>query len=683
MDGTGSLQSNVKAPKSTIFMFNFRRIAEKLLRGLRKSPRVIFVRGLQEVHLAALDSLGGWKRIDQNARNRWTTKSAERLQRTNPFAIFAPDCVAAFHEVVSSGALDASRLRSAAAQIAAREFEILGAPIPRTGPWPWRTDWRFGHEWPIAPASSFNHFEARTEPYDVKFPWELGRLQFLVPLLQGAVLDPRTNFIEQAIAILSDWSRDNPYGCSVNWSPMEASMRTIALVMALDMARAAGASAQQQADLLYEIDRNAAFVWRTIEDTDVRGNHYTANLAALLVAGAAIAPLHKQAGRWFRYASARIEPEIVLQYLPDGVNFEKSTYYHRLVTDLFLLMAPLAIRRGGTLGDAARDRLVRACDFVRSYMRPDGTAPVIGDSDDAIVFAMDYLPPHDHRSTLAIGDALLLAHRDDAIPLLPSAVWLFGSSVLSMSKTQRQTQSTWFADGAYAAIHDGTNYFFADLGEVGLAGRGGHGHNDILSFELSVDGVAVIVDPGSYIYTGDFAARDRFRTTAAHNGLMVDGIEIARLGPEPFRISGDAKPAPASMKQKDGAWEIAGGHTGYRRLPDPVVHHRVFRMESALPRLMVEDRLESTGPHKAERFIHFAPGTKIELGEGRASIVINRIRVALRWNGETVAEILSGEVSMSYGQKCPAPVLRLGNAFDGTQMLTLQIERDNAHPLEK
>jgi len=62
-----------------------------------------------------------------------------------------------------------------------------------------------------------------------------------------------------------------------------------------------------------------------------------------------------------------------------------------------------------------------------------------------------------------------------------------------------------------------------DVGEFGKKGSGGHGHNDLMSFEVSLSGVPLVVDPGCPVYSGDPQTRNLFRSTAYHNGLKVDG----------------------------------------------------------------------------------------------------------------------------------------------------------------
>lgn len=51
---------------------------------------------------------------------------------------------------------------------------------------------------------------------------------------------------------------------------------------------------------------------------------------------------------------------------------------------------------------------------------------------------------------------------------------------------------------------------------MGQNGNGGHAHNDQLSIELNVDGVDIVTDPGTYLYTPLPELRNRFRSTTVH-----------------------------------------------------------------------------------------------------------------------------------------------------------------------
>src|SRR6185503_18896024 len=61
-----------------------------------------------------------------------------------------------------------------------------------------------------------------------------------------------------------------------------------------------------------------------------------------------------------------------------------------------------------------------------------------------------------------------------------------------------------------------------DCGPLGH-GAAGHGHADALSVQLHAAGYPFLVDSGTFSYNLDYAWRNVFRSTRAHNTVVVDG----------------------------------------------------------------------------------------------------------------------------------------------------------------
>jgi len=62
-------------------------------------------------------------------------------------------------------------------------------------------------------------------------------------------------------------------------------------------------------------------------------------------------------------------------------------------------------------------------------------------------------------------------------------------------------------------------------GTIGQRGKGGHSHNDNLSLCLNIGYNAVLIDPGTYLYTPIPELRNLFRSTKMHNTLEIPGKE--------------------------------------------------------------------------------------------------------------------------------------------------------------
>lgn len=68
-------------------------------------------------------------------------------------------------------------------------------------------------------------------------------------------------------------------------------------------------------------------------------------------------------------------------------------------------------------------------------------------------------------------------------------------------------------------------YLSVMAGEIGQNGKGGHGHNDKLSFELNIGGIDVFKDRGTYLYTPLRDKRNEFRSSNYHNVPRIQGKE--------------------------------------------------------------------------------------------------------------------------------------------------------------
>src|SRR5206468_4402842 len=138
------------------------------------------------------------------------------------------------------------------------------------------------------------------------------------------------------------------------------------------------------------------FTERYIERSDINGNHFTADAAALVFAGLFFGRGEAPA-RWVEEGWQMLCDGLPRQVFPDGVNFEASIAYHRLVLELFFLAARYREACGLAVADDYRDRVIAMARFALAYTRPDGGTPLLGDADDARVLPFGSQSVTDHR----------------------------------------------------------------------------------------------------------------------------------------------------------------------------------------------------------------------------------------------------------------------------------------------
>jgi hypothetical protein len=94
-------------------------------------------------------------------------------------------------------------------------------------------------------------------------------------------------------------------------------------------------------------------------------------------------------------------------------------------------------------------------------------------------------------------------------------------------------QSRLFADAGTAVMAAGDIHVVIKAGGFG-EGSGGHSHSDVLSVTARLGQRELLIDPGTFTYISDPVERNRFRGSAAHNTVRIDGRDQA-IPAGPFR----------------------------------------------------------------------------------------------------------------------------------------------------
>jgi hypothetical protein len=565
---------------------------------------------------------------------------------------------------------------------------------------PWHEDVLSHYRW------NARTFHKRIEiPYDradIKVPWELSRCQHLPTLGVAYVATGDERYAREIVAQIDNWIAANPPGRGVNWAcAMEVAIRAVNWLWAYHLVvPAQSLSDSFLARFIVSLIDHGRHIRRNIERYDgITSNHTLADYTGLLYLGL-LFPELVDASDWVDVGTAGVVECMEFQVAGDGVDFENSIAYHRLVLEMFLGCYVLCARNDCPLPDPYRHSLERMLEFVHHYTRPDGLAPLVGDTDDGrLQILSQYFAwhPQDHCYLLRIGAAMFgrpdFAEVAEGAPgALEEAMWLLGpcageGTVQRLGARLPRASCAFPISGRYVMRH-GDHYALILADEVGTAGLGNHKHNDIFSFELTVDGVPIFVDPGSFQYTSDLASREAFRSTCAHNTLMVDGVEQNEpIGP--FGMRADARVSVATWFNGSTHDVFEASHTGYARLSDAVIHRRRIALMRDPFTFVVLDSIVCRLEHLVESFLHAAPGAQVrklaqQNVDARLEELVARVRQTMR-TGEvldvrpeagrvvTIGDVdlivlpvnwsslanEDGWISPRYGQRVPAPVLRL------------------------
>ena len=200
--------------------------------------------------------------------------------------------------------------------------------------------------------------------------------------------------------------------------------------------------------------------------------------------------------------------ELKEQILPDGVHYERSIMYHKIVLE-DVMRAAKGVKDADQLFYQELSALLQPMtDAMYSLEAGMGHTPLFNDSGDNVA-----------RSMLS----LLAALREEF-------------SIAPVNKNA-------FPDAGYYCLRHQGLKILMDAGEIAPDYMPGHGHCDGLSFEVSVNQHPVFVNSGTGQYQGSL--RGYFRSTRAHNTVVIEGEEQSecwgehRVAKRISQVSGD------------------------------------------------------------------------------------------------------------------------------------------------
>ncbi len=560
---------------------------------------------------------------------------------------------------------EADRLRKHRMRIFAYAEVEYGVPLS------WRQDVIHGIDSELAHWSRIPYLDFKRVG-DSKITWEPNRHQHFVTLALTYRLTGNEQYAEECFAQWEDWQCQNQYLCGINWvSSLELAFRAWSWIWMVHMLAGSRAmTGQRLADLARELTLHADFISANLSTYYSPNTHLLGEGFALFVIGLLFPELRHS--EIYRDMGRKIlNEEIIRQVREDGSHAEQSACYHRYATDFFLCAAILADRNGCAFSSSYRAALEHMIDFMMHTAWPNGSHPMIGDADGGRLLPFGLRDPNDNRSVLSTAAVYFGREdfRDRAGQFQEETLWLLGPDAAvrfqELTPTPPAETSKAFQQSGVVVMRndwqDDANMLLFDAGPQGMHGCG-HGHADALSVVCSAQGTVWLVDPGTFVYTASKEWRDYFRSTQAHNTLVIDGQGQAQPG-GPFKWLNLCPARLESWATLPNLDYASGVHEGYGRLAEPVVHRR--RVVFVKPdRWFLLDDLSGAGTHSLEFFFHFPSDVQLRVeeqlcwatkGDSRFLIIADTHMSLDAGRGKEGP--VQGWYSRDYGHREAAPVL--------------------------
>ena len=501
---------------------------------------------------------------------------------------------------------------------------------------------------------------------DHKVTWELNRHQWFVMLGQAWVLTGDARYASTAARLLREWLEANPPKHGINWvSALELSFRVQswihglrlfdgALAFDVPLRRALVASAALQVD---HVTRNLS-TWFS------PNTHLTGEALAILMAGCAWPGL-PHANRWRTGGWKILCDELDRQVRPDGVYFEQSAWYQAYTLDFYTLGIAFALQAGLQVPESMPGRVRDMARALRTVTRPDGTIARLGDDDGGRILSLTTAPFGDltdslWRAAVWLNDETLAPPGDSGRSAL---LWLEGADAYTCSAgltaPASARTSRVLRDGGWVALTDphaeatDDHWLVLDAGPHG-ARTHAHSHADALGIDLSVGGLPMLVDPGTGAYVGE--TRRRYRSTAVHNTVTVDGVDSSEQGAS-FNWRSVTNTQLGGFGSAAGARFVTASHDGYHRLADPVRHQRtILRIDRSY--WLMLDTLDANSTHQVALTFQAAPEAHVAHRDTNTFVLERgRVRLHITPDPRLHSAIEMRRVSPAYALEVPATAI--------------------------
>jgi len=308
-----------------------------------------------------------------------------------------------------------------------RSKEIINLLKDNYEPIDWQRDYKSGYRW--SQKVWYDKQPIGHKPgIDVKVPWELSRMQHLVQLAIFAITfnEKRQNILIEYRNQIIDFIATNPPRMGVNWvCTMDVGIRAANMLLSYDILKQLDDSKilDPEFDKIFStsIYEHGKHIICNLEySTQFTTNHYLANISGLLFI-AAYLDSNTETDFWLMFSFQELISEFKKQFYVDGVNFEASTSYHCLSSELIAYSTALILG----IDDARKkkafqrsyaayfyeypflkkksdqefsledptffpawytDRLFRSGKFVQDITKPNGDIAQIGDNDSGKFF---------------------------------------------------------------------------------------------------------------------------------------------------------------------------------------------------------------------------------------------------------------------------------------------------------
>lgn len=394
---------------------------------------------------------------------------------------------------------------------------------------------------------------------------------------------------------VTSWIENNQIiGQGDGWHPYTISLRLVNWILTYSaFSKYLNDDQEFRSTFLESIVAQNKFLLNNLE-YDVVGNHLFENLKTLILCGMFYnkAPLGAKSKL---IGEKEMIKQLNEQFHSDGGHFELSAMYHSILLKGLTELTFLYRNLGFDIPKKIIQVEQKAYIYLANVVHPDGEIPLFNDAAFGIADSPEYLFDY------AINNGC------NNLSILDSIVKMKGKGEVK-KEFPKKNKIFYAQDTGYLKSEDNFLYSILDVGKPCPDYLPAHAHADIFSYELSYKGKRMVVDTGTYEYSG--SKRDYDRSTLAHNTVTINGENQSQVWGN-FRVAKRGFPSIKRYKESKFGVEIIASHDGYKKNYG-ALHTRKYK-HIFNQTLLILDEVNTN--EKVNSYIHLHPETIINLIE--------------------------------------------------------------------
>ena len=216
-------------------------------------------------------------------------------------------------------------------------------------------------------------------------------------------------------------------------------------------------------------------------------------------------------------------------------------------------------------------------------------------------------------------------------------------------------------DSGYISIKNDFGNLYIDVANIGAKYLPGHGHADVLSFELSINKQRVFVNSGTSTYDESSSLRMLQRGTSFHNTVVISDMNSSDVW-RSFRVGRRANPFDLSIIKDSNQISVECSHNGYRNIKTNPIHTRKWIITNES--IEINDRVDNKNIRSSAYFILHPKVKILSFNKDRLMLGLHDDTIVYVIFSNTDLEIIGHTFSPEFGVDIETKAIKVNNAFN-------------------